>query len=269
MGTEENFQENLQGNSLENLPLLLYLLKKVGKESLKNSEKVRKNGLKNSKNSETKVLTTVEIAHDMNFSQQTASRKIAELEEQGLIIKEYSPDGLKIRLTEKAETILKENYESLKSIFEKNQKKQRDKTLKTLNGVVTSGIGEGKYYVQIEQYNKAFEKLLGKTPFSGTLNIVGDNEQYKRFLLGKEMIKIDGFKTNTRTFGWINTYKVKLRKETQSKFGRKLSKFNKFVDAIIVIPERTIHRENIIEIVSAVYLRGELKLSDYDKVEII
>lgn len=233
---------NLQESSQENLPMLLYLLKKVGKGTLKNNE--------------AKVLTTVEIAQDMNFSQQTASRKIAELEEQKLIIKEYSPEGLKIRLTEKAEAILKENYEHLKSIFE-NLKKEQSAT--SLKGVVASGIGEGKYYVQIEQYNKALEKLLGKTPFSGTLNVVGDNEQYKQFILGKEMTRIEGFKTNTRTFGWINTYKVKLRKE----------KSNKFVDGIIVIPERTIHRENIIEIVSTVYLREELKLKDYDQVEII
>lgn len=236
---------NLQESSQENLSLLLYLLKKVGK--------VGKGLLKSN---EAEVLTTVEIAQDMNFSQQTASRKIVQLEEQGLIIKEYSPDGLKIKLTEKAEAILKENYNSLKLIFE-NQKKELPAA--SLKGVVASGIGEGKYYVQIEQYNKALERLLGKTPFSGTLNIIGDNEQYKQFLSGKEMTRIEGFKTNTRTFGWINTYTVKLRKE----------KTGKFVEGIIVIPERTIHRENIIEIVSAVYLREELKLNDYDKVEII
>ena len=226
--------EKSENNLSDQLPLLLYIANKVGLTS-------------------TDVLSTVEIAQGMSFSQQTASRKMQELEYQGLIKKEYSPEGLRIGLTDKGINILKENFKFMKKIFETPSLKKSKK----ITGIVTSGIGEGKFYVQIQKYNQEFEKLLGKTPFPGTLNIVVDKDDYKQFLLSKDTIKVEGFKTNERTFGMILCYRIKLQKG------------NKQIDAIITIPERTSHPENIAEIIAPVYLRKELNVEDNDRVEIL
>ncbi len=218
----------------EQLPLLIYIANKIGMNR-------------------TDILSTVEIAQDMDFSQQTASRKMQELEEEGLIKKEYSPEGLRIGLTNKGANILKENFKLMKKIFDKPLSKKNSK----VTGMVTSGIGEGKFYVQIQRYSEEFERLLGKKAFPGTLNLVVDKDDYKEFLLRRDPIKIEGFRTNERTFGWISCYRIKLQKN------------NKLVDAIITIPERTSHPENIAEIIAPNYLRKELNVEDNDKVEIV
>jgi len=219
-------------NSADYLAILIYLSQKIGFNK-------------------TAILSTVEIAKDMNFSQQTASRKMQELEEMQFIKKEYSPDGLKIGLTEKSAEFLKMNYNQLKNLLEK-------KTASTIIGIVTSGIGEGRFYVQIQKYNQVFTNLLGKKPFPGTLNIAVDKDDYREFLLNQKFTRIEGFRTKERSFGWIDCFRVKI----------KLEKINKHINGFIIMPERTTHPENIAEIIAPVYLRGELKLRDNDKVVI-
>lgn len=226
--------EKSVNSASEELPLLIYIANKIG---------LNKN----------EVLSTVEISEDMDFSQQTASRKMQELEDAGLIKKEYSPEGLRIGLTDKGANLLKENFKLMKKIFDKPLSKKNNKII----GMVTSGIGEGKFYVQIQKYNEEFKRLLGKKPFPGTLNLVVDKDDYKEFLLARDPIKIEGFKTNERTFGWINCYRIKLQKN------------NRQIDAIITIPERTSHPENVAEIIATVYLRKELNVNDNDKIEIV
>jgi CTP-dependent riboflavin kinase len=100
--------EKSENNLSDQLPLLLYIANKVGLTS-------------------TDVLSTVEIAQGMSFSQQTASRKMQELEDQGLIKKEYSPEGLRIGLTDKGINILKENFKFMKKIFETPSLKKKQK----------------------------------------------------------------------------------------------------------------------------------------------
>ena len=155
-----------------------------------------------------------------------------------------------IGLTEKAVDILKSNHAHLNNIFNSSKK------ISSVNAVITSGIGEGKFYVQLEKYNQEFTKLLGRKPFPGTLNLVVDKNDYKELLLRKEQVKVEGFQTKERTFGCINCYNINIKK------GKKK------VEAFIIIPERTSHPENVAEIIASVYLREELKLSDNDKVEI-
>ncbi|MFH1439033.1 MAG: DUF120 domain-containing protein [Candidatus Woesearchaeota archaeon] len=237
-------KSNINGlaENIQHLPLLIYLSDKIG---------LNKTDSKSIELSKSVTLSTIEIAKDMNFSQQTASRKMQELEELGFIKKRYSPNGLMIGLTDDAIALLKSNYNHLKNIFEKK------KSSKKISGLITSGIGEGKFYVQIEKYNNEFKALLGNKPFPGTLNVIVDADDYKNFLLTKEFIKISGFKTKERSFGWINCYKIKVQKN------------NKQIDAYITIPERTSHQDNIAEIIAHVYLRKELNIKDNDKVEIL
>ncbi|MBT4824150.1 CTP-dependent riboflavin kinase [Candidatus Woesearchaeota archaeon] len=226
-------ESKLEGN-IQHIPLLLYLSQKLGL-------------------SKTDILSTTDIAKDMNFSQQTASRKMQELEELGFIKKQYSPNGLMIGLTDKATEVLKANYSHLKNIFEESKSKKPVK----IQGAILSGIGEGKFYVQIKNYNEAFTKLLGEKPFPGTLNVIFDKDEFRELILKKELVRIEGFKTKERTFGYINCYKITIQKN------------NKKVLGFITIPERTSHPEHIAEIISPTYLRREFNLKDNDKIEIV
>ncbi|MBT3407635.1 DUF120 domain-containing protein, partial [Candidatus Woesearchaeota archaeon] len=77
-------------------------------------------------------------------------------------------------------------------------------------------------------------------------------EEINKFLFGKKPITIEGFKTKKRTFGIIKCYLIKIHG----------------ISGSIIIPNRTSHKENIIEIISKKNLREKLKLKNNNTVKI-
>mgnify|MGYP001558660714 FL=1 len=109
-----------------------------------------------------------------------------------------------------------------------------------VTGKVVSGVGEGAFYV--EKYLPYLEGALGFTCYPGTLNMK---------VLRKP--DFDGFKKVTikpEELGEVDCYFVSIGG----------------YDGAIVIPHKTRHDGSIIEIVSAVNLREELKLKNGDEV---
>ncbi|MBS3136999.1 DUF120 domain-containing protein [Candidatus Woesearchaeota archaeon] len=200
-------------------------------------------------------IQTNDIAVIFGFSQQTASRKLMELEGKGFISRAVFVDGIELKLTAKAKKCLDEHYLLLKSLYEP------DGLQKSLHGIVKTGLGEGKFYIQIKQYKEAFEQKLQFTPYSGTLNLQVDAFARKEFLSHKKMIKIDGFSTPERTYGGIFCYPVNIKKQNTNKQ-------KKSVAGALIIPERTNHPENIAELIAPVYLRSVLSIKDDDIIEV-
>lgn len=199
----------------------------------------KKEGLFGSLNS-----STLRISKELSISQQTISRKLKEMESKELIKRTASQNGMVISLHNKGRELLQKNYQELSHVF---------KVKKTsITGIIEKGIGEGAYYVSQNRYQKQFKAKLGFSPYQGTLNIRIDEEELTKFLANKEKIKINGFTTKTRTFGEIVAYKIKLNN----------------TEATIVIPERTRHAEDIIEVIAPLNLRDSLKLDANDKVKL-
>lgn len=209
----------------EYLELLLYIAKKEGLFSSLHS-------------------STLAIAKELGMSQQTASRKLREMENKGIVKRLVSPNGLTVSLDEAGRALLQKNYQELSSIF---------KAWKTeIFGAVVRGIGEGAYYVSQKQYQEQFKNRLGFSAFPGTLNLKIDKEELAQFLAGKEAVKISGFATKTRSFGGLTCYKVKINN----------------TGAALVKPERARHGEGIVEIIASVNLRDKLRLEDNNKVKL-
>ncbi|MBU0615485.1 MAG: CTP-dependent riboflavin kinase [Nanoarchaeota archaeon] len=198
--------------------------------------KLAENGLYN-----TLETSTVKLADQLNISQQSASRKLAEMENQDMIKKSASPNGITIRLKQKSIDILKSHYDILEKAFHPITK---------ITGTIKKGIGEGGYYVS--QYQEHFKKRLGFKAFPGTLNIEADETGLMNFISTLPKITIDSFKTKERTFGSLTCYPITIGKEK----------------AAIVVPERTRHSNTIIEIIAPVNLRKALSLEDETKVTI-
>jgi len=209
----------------EYLELLTYIAKKEGLfGSLKSS--------------------TLSMSKELKISQQTISRKLREMEQKGLIKRLASPNGLTVSLDDLGRGILQKNYQELSHLF---------KARKTsIFGFVEKGIGEGAYYVSQKQYQQQFKSKLGFEAFPGTLNLKVDKEELMQLVAGKDSIKVDGFSTKTRSFGYLSCYKVKINN----------------IEAVIVKPERARHPGDIVEIIAHVNLRNSLKLKDLDKVKI-
>lgn len=191
-------------------------------------------------------ISTGAIAKESEMSQQTISRKLHRLKEAGWVHLDASPSGCMISLTQKGISEIKNHFLELQGFF------STKRTLKHLEGNFVFGIGEGKYYISQKQYLARFKELLGFKPYLGTLNLIVDEDRLYKFLLSLKPIFIEGFETKERSFGSIKAFKVKV--------------FN--LPAAIIIPERTKHEKNTVEIIAPVFLRGKFKLRSGSKVKI-
>lgn len=192
------------------------------------------------------TITTHKIGQLLGCSQQTASRKLIDLEKKGLIKRQRTIKGQRIRLTRKGLTLLREFYIQLRGIFEERE-------AVTVKGQLVSGMGEGHYYISRKGYTDQFEEKLGFRPFPGTLNLLLEREHdlvVREMLDNCPYVKIEGFQDEGRTFGAVKCYLVSIDG----------------VQGAILSPLRTHHPKNVIEIIAPVYLRQKLGLNEGEDV---
>ncbi len=197
------------------------------------------------------IISTTQLAGILNISQQSASRKLRELEKKGFIKRELCSKGQKIAVLDKGYALIDSVLDELKEAMS-----QKEATQKKITGYVTSGSGEGSYYLSQPQYHTQLTARLGFSPFKGTLNIeIRDDKNLKnkeKFLL-TQPIAIKGFTTPKRTFGRLLCYRCAI---------------NSKIQAAIIIPKRTHHNNKIVEIIAHDNLRDTLKLKDGDRLEV-
>jgi riboflavin kinase len=141
----------------------------------------------------------VEFGKLLNLSQQTASRRINDLEDLGWVNRKIEGKTQDIRITEKGINILFSVYEDLKNILEKV----------LIIGEVSEGIHEGGYYVSIKGYYEQFKKKLGFEPYKGTLNLKlteADLSILREQMNHMKPIIIKGFKDQNREYGPVECY---------------------------------------------------------------
>jgi riboflavin kinase len=204
-------------------------------------------------NNSVKIQTNI-FAAVFGFSQQTASRKLMELEKKGLIARKVFIDGIELKLTDKGKKIINKHYFLLKSLYDVKENKN---IVNVLRGIVKTGLGEGKFYMQIKQYIEPIKNQFGFTPYPGTLNLSVDSICRKEFLSEKKMFSVNGFSTPRRAYGGMLCCAVKIKRQS------------KIVAGVLIIPERTNHSEEFIELIAPVYLRDALSVKDNDVVEIV
>jgi len=196
-------------------------------------------------------ISSIELGDIMGVSQQTASRRIQDLEKLGWIKRRIEGKNQVIRIPKQGADIMLKVYKDLKYILENI----------LIVGIVSEGMKEGGYYVAIKGYYEQFKEKLGFKPFKGTLNLKLSelNKALLRENLETRMpIIIDGFKdeNSERTYGAVKCYgcKISLLDDREHK-----------IDAAILDIERTHHEQNIVEILAEPYLRDFLNLKDGDK----
>lgn len=189
----------------------------------------------------TTTIKTTQLAKDLQTSQQSGSRKLQELENKNLITRNPAKDGFEVSLSDEGRKYLSTLKGSLHIIFSGNP---------TLEGKIITGLGEGRFYTNKEQYEKQFVEKIGIKPYPGTLNLQVDPKEANEFLAGKEEINIEGFTTKDRTYGELSAYKINLS-------GHK---------ATLVLPARSSHPKNTVEIIADFSIREKLNLKDEDMV---
>ncbi|NVM02465.1 MAG: CTP-dependent riboflavin kinase [Candidatus Helarchaeota archaeon] len=198
-------------------------------------------------------ISSTKFAKEISASQQTASRRIIELEKLGWISREPHGTGHYLQISKKGQDQLKDVYYVLSKFFEPELKSIE------IEGELFTGMEEGGYYVSREGYKKQFlEKLGFKDIYPGTLNLKLTKEEdikNRKILLDRKDlgIAIKGFKNKDRTYGDVICYKCKV---------------NEKIDGALLAIERTHHEETVIEIIAPVYLRDALNIKDGDNVKI-
>ncbi|HZY46344.1 MAG TPA: DUF120 domain-containing protein [Candidatus Bathyarchaeia archaeon] len=195
------------------------------------------------------VSTTSEMAKWIGGSQQTASRRLIEMEKLGLI--ERSRDGRdqRLRITSEGYHQLSDMYLHLKRVFEAPKKDL------LLTGTVFTGLSEGSYYMSLDGYRKQFISKLGFAPFPGTLNlrVAKEDLNERKSLETFPFIYIEGFANEKRTYGPAKCFRAIVNDEVKS---------------AIVLPIRAHYGEDVIELIAPVSLRKRFRLVDGDRVRV-
>ena len=193
-------------------------------------------------------ISSTRFCDELNVSQQTASRRLQELEKLGYITREIKRQGQLIKITEKGVNFLKELYYGLRAIFEEKP------TIVKLEGEVFTGLGEGRFYLSLEKYRKQILEKLGFLPYPGTLNLKLKNKvdlETRKMLKSLSGIRIRGFRNDLRTYGDAICYPVLV---------------NEKISGAIIFAQRTHYGDDVLEVIAPVCLRETLKLNDGDTV---
>ncbi|WP_274379011.1 CTP-dependent riboflavin kinase [Saccharolobus islandicus] len=194
-------------------------------------------------------VTQSELAKMLNFSQQSISRKLKELEDDKLIVRIISKEGEIIRLTEEGERFLSSCLSSLKDAILSLHSLE-------IKGNIVSGLGEGKIFLSMDYYKNHINKVMGFDPYPGTLNIIIYDKlslENRLLLDSSPSLIVPEYKQKDRVLGAVRLYPASI---------------NKLTPAAVVIPLRTIHPKSVIEVISPFHLREKLNLKDGNEVTI-
>jgi riboflavin kinase, archaea type len=192
------------------------------------------------------VLTSREVGERIGVSQQAADRYLLALESKGLLTRSPAQRRQRLLLTPAAMETLRSEYHGYRRIFEGPAKA-------SLSGAVTSGLGEGRYYLSQPGYVVQFTERLGYSPYPGTLNVrLGPAALRKASLVGEWAgIRIDGFHASGRTFGGATCFPARMNGHP----------------CHLIHPDRT-HYKDVIEFIARDCLRESLRIKDTDTVEV-
>ncbi|MFC7069191.1 DUF120 domain-containing protein [Halobaculum lipolyticum] len=192
------------------------------------------------------------LGERLGASSQTASRRLQRLDAAGLLDRDVVGDGQWVSVTGAGERRLRAEYADYRRLFE-------GEAGLTLAGTVTSGMGEGRHYIQLSGYHEQFVERLGYEPFPGTLN-VSLTEAAVRARAGLDSVEgvpIDGWEDDERTFGPATCYAAAVVADGE-----------RFEPVHVIVPERTHHDEDQLELIAPAKLREELSLADGDEITV-
>lgn len=193
------------------------------------------------------VLTSSrDLGTSLGLRQQSADRYLIELAEEGMVARVLDARKQRLSLTPKGRDALRREYAELRRIFDGPGRIE-------LRGTVSSGLGEGGYYLSQPGYMSQFETRLGYRPFSGTLNVRLAAPELARSEAIREWggIRIEGFSAGGRTFGGATCFPARINRRR----------------CHLVVPDRT-HHTDVVEFIAREKLRDVLHLKDGDLVQL-
>ncbi|MFC4540334.1 DUF120 domain-containing protein [Halosolutus amylolyticus] len=199
------------------------------------------------------TVSTRNLSKALSVSTQTISRRLRELESAGLISREIVADGQRLTLTSAGTDVLMREFEQYQQIF-------NSKSPLIFKGTVTDGLNEARHYISLDGYKEQFKNRLGYEPYPGTLNVTLSRRDVpeRSVLEVKSGIDIDSWSDDERTYGAATCYAARVEADSE----------DVFEPAHVLVPDRTHHGEDAIEIIGPVSFRDELELTNGDHITI-
>ncbi|MFO8015782.1 MAG: DUF120 domain-containing protein [Candidatus Woesearchaeota archaeon] len=194
-------------------------------------------------------LSTPKLSSMLGLSQQSASRLLKEMDEKGLVERKVYSDGQVVRITNRGQELLRKKHEELSSVF--SVRKTR------FTGKLAGGLGKGGYFVGLKGYRRQFSSKLGFIPYAGTLNLKVSPSTGRKVRSIPYFVMIEGFSTKKKSFGPLKCSKAKIEAKGRSAAGA------------VVLPFRTVHGDDIVEVIAPDHLRKKLRIKDGDDVKVI
>ncbi|MFH0868093.1 MAG: DUF120 domain-containing protein [Candidatus Woesearchaeota archaeon] len=119
-----------------------------------------------------------------------------------------------------------------------------------MEGIITSGLGEGYIFMSMEHYKKEIKEKLSFDAYPGTLNLTVSKEQIDK-LKKINSIRIESYKKGNKIFHGATCYKARINN----------------INGAIIIPDINKHTD-IVEFIAPLNLKSELKIKDGDKITI-
>jgi riboflavin kinase len=197
------------------------------------------------------TLSCAGLGGTLGVSDQTASRRLRRLAEADLVTREVGGDGQRVSLTDAGSARLRREYADYRRLF--------DDDALSLAGRVTGGMGEGRHYISLDGYMRQFRARLGYEPYPGTLNVNLDERSVRARaeIEAFEAVPIDGWADDERTFGPATCYAATVARADDGR---------QYGGAHAIVPERTHHDDDQIEVIAPDRLRDELDLDDGTRV---
>lgn len=195
-------------------------------------------------------ISTTELSRVTGASQQSASRHLKLLEQEGLISRLMSSDGSRIMITADGVRSLEEVFYTLR-----NRLEEVNGVVFEFIGTIFSGMYQGGYYITQEGYRGQIIDKLGFDPYPGTLNVrlKESDLEMRRSLERLSGVKIDGFRSANRAFGGARCYPLLVNGE---------------VEGALITADRTSYDLSVMEIIAPVKLRDRFNLEDGDMVRL-
>jgi riboflavin kinase len=180
----------------------------------------------------------------LGISQQAASIRLARAHEAGFIEKRATTMGYEYTLSKKAREQVEKFIKIYTSPFLDGEK---------VRATVVSGVGEGKFFLELQGYKRQIEKIYGFKPYPGTLNLKADQNALALFRRYPAKI-VNGFRAGGKVFGLVLSYGAKVHHGKES------------VECVVVFPEITRYGDEMIECIAPFSIRRKLNLKDADSV---
>jgi riboflavin kinase, archaea type len=120
----------------------------------------------------------------------------------------------------------------------------------SLSGLVTSGLGQGAFFMSLPWVKEAVRRVIGVTPYPGTLNVSLDVESvgaWQRIRQGPSLVLAP---PPTEACG-ARLFPLVVAPD---------------VEAAVIVPDVTRYGDDVLELIAAVHLRSRLGLGDHDRV---